>query len=76
MYNKKVELQFSHQEKKMDVNQLAVNTIRVLSAEAIEKAKSGHPGLPLGSAPIAYTLFSRHLKFDPKAPDRCFSIPY
>ena len=68
MYNKKVELQFSHQEKKMDVNQLAVNTIRVLSAEAIEKAKSGHPGLPLGSAPIAYTLFSRHLKFDPKAP--------
>ncbi len=52
----------------MDVNQLAVNTIRVLSAEAIEKAKSGHPGLPLGSAPIAYALFSKHLKFDPKAP--------
>ena len=45
----------------MDVNQLAVNTIRVLSAEAIEKAKSGHPGLPLGSAPIAYALFSKHL---------------
>lgn len=52
----------------MDVNQLAVNTIRVLSAEAIEKAKSGHPGLPLGSAPIAYALFSKHLKFDPKNP--------
>lgn len=52
----------------MDVNQLAVNTIRVLSAEAIEKAKSGHPGLPLGSAPIAYALFSKHLKFDPKSP--------
>lgn len=52
----------------MDVNQLAVNTIRVLSAEAIEKAKSGHPGLPLGSAPIAYALFSKHLKFDPKCP--------
>ena len=53
----------------MNVNQLAVNTIRVLSAEAIEKAKSGHPGLPLGSAPIAYTLFSKHLKFNPKNPD-------
>ena len=52
----------------MDVNQLAVNTIRVLSAEAIEKAKSGHPGLPLGSAPIAYALYSKHLKFDPKSP--------
>lgn len=52
----------------MDVNQLAINTIRVLSAEAIEKAKSGHPGLPLGSAPIAYALFSKHLKFDPKSP--------
>ena len=59
----------SAQEKSMDVNQLAVNTIRVLSAEAIEKAKSGHPGLPLGSAPIAYTLFSKHLKFNPKNPD-------
>lgn len=56
-------------EKEMNVNQLAVNTIRVLSAEAIEKAKSGHPGLPLGSAPIAYELFAGHLKFDPKHPD-------
>ena len=55
-------------EKEMDVNQLAVNTIRILSAEAIEKAKSGHPGLPLGSAPIAYTLFAKHLKFNPKNP--------
>ena len=48
MYNKKVELQFSHQEKKMDVNQLAVNTIRVLSAEAIEKAKSGQDRKSVG----------------------------
>ena len=53
----------------MDVNQLAVNTIRVLSAEAIEKAKSGHPGLPLGSAPIAYSLFANHLKFNPANPE-------
>ena len=52
----------------MNESQLAVNTIRVLSAEAIEKAKSGHPGLPLGSAPIAYTLFANHLHFNPKNP--------
>ena len=53
----------------MDTNQLAVNTIRVLCAEAIEKAKSGHPGLPLGSAPIGYTLFSKFLKFNPTNPN-------
>ena len=52
----------------MNESQLAINTIRVLSAEAIEKAKSGHPGLPLGSAPIAYTLFADHLRFNPKNP--------
>lgn len=52
----------------MDTNILAVNTIRVLCAESIEKAKSGHPGLPLGSAPIAYTLFSKFLKFNPSNP--------
>lgn len=52
----------------MDTNTLAINTVRVLCAEAIEKAKSGHPGLPLGSAPIAYTLFSQFLKFNPANP--------
>ncbi len=45
---------------------LTVNAIRVLAAEAIENAKSGHPGLPLGSAPIAYSLFQDFLKFDPQ----------
>ena len=45
---------------------LNVKTIRILSAEAVEKAKSGHPGLPLGAAPMAYTLWSRHLKHNPK----------
>ncbi len=45
--------------------QLAINTLRILSAEAIEKAKSGHPGLPMGSAPMAYTLWARQLKHSP-----------
>lgn len=48
------------------IDKLAVNTIRVLSAEAIQKANSGHPGLPIGSAPLAYTLWSKHLKHNPK----------
>ncbi|MBO4262926.1 MAG: transketolase, partial [Clostridia bacterium] len=55
----------------MQIDNLAINTARVLSAEAIEKAKSGHPGLPLGSAPIAYTLFGKHLSFNPKDPEFC-----
>ena len=44
---------------------LNVKTIRILSAEAVEKANSGHPGLPLGAAPMAYSLWSRHLKHNP-----------
>lgn len=48
---------------------LAVNTLRTLAIDMVEKANSGHPGLPLGAAPMAYALWSRHLKFDPKAPD-------
>lgn len=52
----------------MDKFETAVNTIRVLSAEAIEKAKSGHPGLPLGAASVALTLFSDFLTFNPKDP--------
>ena len=50
------------------IDELTVSTIRVLSAEGIQKANSGHPGLPLGSAPMAYTLFSKHLKHNPKNP--------
>lgn len=53
----------------MDINQLTVNAIRVLSAEAIDKANSGHPGLPLGAAPEAYTLFADFMKFNPKNPN-------
>ena len=52
-----------------DIKQQAVNAIRVISAEAIEKAKSGHPGLPLGSAPIGYTLFADVMKYNPVNPD-------
>ncbi len=48
-------------------NQMA-NAIRFLSAEAVEKANSGHPGLPMGAADIATVLYTRFLKFDPKAP--------
>ena len=48
-----------------DVKQLTVNAIRVLSAEAIQKAKSGHPGLPLGAAPIGYAAFT-NMVFNPK----------
>ncbi len=48
------------------IDQLAINTIRFLSAEAIEKAKSGHPGLPLGAAPAAYTLWAKQMKHNPK----------
>ncbi|WP_310618874.1 transketolase [Flexibacterium corallicola] len=45
------------------------NAIRFLSIDAIEKAKSGHPGLPMGTADVATVLFSKFLKFDPKAPN-------
>ena len=46
------------------MKQTTINAIRILSAEAIQKANSGHPGLPLGSAPIAYALFQNFLKFN------------
>jgi transketolase len=48
---------------------LCTNTIRTLSIDAVQKANSGHPGLPLGAAPMAFTLWHRHLKFDPSRPD-------
>ncbi len=53
----------------MNTEQLAINTIRFLSAEAIEKAKSGHPGITMGSAPLAYTLWSKFLKHNPENPN-------
>ena len=50
------------------LDHLAVNTIRLLAVDMVEKAKSGHPGLPLGAAPMAYVLWSRFLKHDPANP--------
>ena len=47
---------------------LAINTIRTLSMDAIQKANSGHPGLPMGAAPMAYVLWQKHLKHNPKNP--------
>ncbi|MHB1843050.1 MAG: transketolase [Sulfobacillus sp.] len=47
----------------------AITTIRMLALDGVEQAKSGHPGLPLGCAPLAYTVFMRHLRFDPTRPD-------
>lgn len=46
----------------------SVNSIRVLAADAIQKANSGHPGLPLGSAPMAYELWANHMNHNPKDP--------
>jgi transketolase len=50
------------------LDELCVNTIRFLALDAVEKAKSGHPGMPMGMAPAAYTLWMRHLKFNPADP--------
>ncbi|MTD38914.1 transketolase [Erwinia sp. CPCC 100877] len=49
-----------------NTDQLGVNTIRTLSIDAIQKANSGHPGLPMGAAPMAYALWTKHLKVNPK----------
>lgn len=50
-------------EKYMD--KLAINAIRVLAADMIQQADSGHPGLPLGAAPAAYTVWTREMKHNP-----------
>ncbi len=50
------------------VAEKAVNTIRMLAADAVQRANSGHPGMPMGAADMAFVLWTRHLRFDPKAP--------
>ncbi len=51
-----------------DLDTLAINTIRMLSIDAVQAANSGHPGLPLGAAPMAYVLWTRFLRFNPRDP--------
>ncbi len=55
-------------QKKKNIDQLSIDTLRVLSVDMVEKAKSGHPGLPLGAAPFVYTLWSRFLRQNPANP--------
>lgn len=52
----------------ISVDTLCINTLRFLAVDAVQKAKSGHPGLPMGAAPMAYTLWDRFLQFNPKDP--------
>jgi len=49
-------------------DELCINTIRMLAVDAIDRARSGHPGMPLGAAPMAYVLWTRFLKHNPKDP--------
>ena len=51
-----------------DLDGLCINTIRTLSLDAVQKAESGHPGLPLGAAPMAYVLWTRFLRHNPQNP--------
>ncbi len=52
-----------------DLDLLCINTLRTLCIDVIQRANSGHPGLPLGASPMAYVLWQRHLKHDPARPD-------
>lgn len=51
-----------------EIDWKCINTIRLLSADMVQQANSGHPGAPMGLAPLAHVLFSRFLRFDPKDP--------
>ena len=52
------------------IEKKTVDAIRILSAEGVQKANSGHPGLPMGSAPLAYALWTKHLKHNPQNHER------
>src|SRR5215212_8389438 len=51
-----------------DVELLAINTVRTLAMDAVQKAESGHPGTPMALAPLAYRLYTKHMKHDPADP--------
>ena len=50
------------------IDEICVNTIRTLCVDAVQQAKSGHPGTPMGMAPVVYTLWQDFLRFDPEDP--------
>src|ERR1700675_4876134 len=52
----------------IDIDTLAINTIRTLAMDAVQQAASGHPGTPMAMAPVAYALWQKHLRFDPNDP--------
>jgi transketolase len=52
----------------VELDQLCINTIRTLSIDAVQQAKSGHPGTPMALAPLVYTIWNRVLRFDPQNP--------
>ena len=54
--------------KTQSLDELAINTIRILSIDAVQKANSGHPGLPMGAATMAYVLWMRHMRYNPRNP--------
>jgi hypothetical protein len=51
-----------------ETDQLCINTIRTLSIDAVQQAKSGHPGTPMALAPLVYTIWNRVMQFDPQDP--------
>jgi transketolase len=53
----------------LDIEQLSINTVRTLAMDAVQKAESGHPGMPMGAAPMGYVLFREAMRYDPADPD-------
>ncbi|MBY0200180.1 transketolase [Priestia megaterium] len=56
-------------EQKVNIDQLSIDTIRTLSIDAIEKVRSGHPGMPMGAAPMAHTLWAKFMNYNPSNPN-------
>lgn len=54
--------------KNQTIEQLAINTVRILSADAVQKANSGHPGMPMGAAPMAHVIYANQMKYNAKSP--------
>ena len=58
----------SQAKSQLDLDQLSINTIRTLAIDGVQKANSGHPGAPMGLAPVVYELWQRYLRYDPADP--------